>query len=57
MAKPTEFPVKKLIYLTEAQAKSVTEYRFDQRLTSDNEAIRRLIEAGLEKQPKAKARR
>ena len=42
------FPVKKLVNLTEGQARRVSEYRFDERLPSENQAVRRLIELGLE---------
>jgi len=41
------FRVKKLLSLTEDQARRVSEFRFDQRLPSENEAVRRLIELGL----------
>ncbi len=47
MSKETPFPVKKLVNLTEDQARRVSEFRFEQRLPSENEAIRRLIELGL----------
>jgi hypothetical protein len=47
MAPPLKFPVKKLVNLTDDQAAQVTEFRYDHRLPSDNEAIRRLIEMGL----------
>jgi hypothetical protein len=47
MAPDLIFPVKKLVNLTEEQAAQITEFRYDQRLPSDNEAIRRLIEMGL----------
>jgi hypothetical protein len=43
----TQYPVKKLVPLTEDLAKRVATYRFDERLPSENEAIRRLIELGL----------
>lgn len=41
------FPVKKLVNLTAPLAARVSAFRFDHRLQSENEAIRRLIEAGL----------
>lgn len=44
----TRFPVQKLIYITKRQAALVKDYRFAQRLDSDNEAIRQLIDLGLE---------
>jgi hypothetical protein len=48
MAPDLTFPVKKLVNLTNEQASQITAFRYDQRLPSDNEAIRRLIELGLE---------
>lgn len=49
MARYTEtiFPIKKVVNLTAEQAERIREYRFSERLESENEAIRRLIEAGL----------
>ena len=58
MARYTEtiYPVKKLIPLTSAMAEAISEYRHRQRISSENEAIRQLIEAGLSGQaaPKPK---
>jgi hypothetical protein len=48
MANEPLYPIKKLVYLTEGQAKRISEYRFGERVQSENEAIRRLIELGLE---------
>lgn len=48
MAKEPQFPVKKLVYLTESQAKQIADFRFEHRLQSENEAIRRLIEIALQ---------
>ena len=48
MSKETAFPVKKLIYLTDEQARMISEYRFDKRLNSENEAVRQLIDIGLD---------
>ena len=42
------FPIQKLIYMTKRQATLVKDFRFSQRLESDNEAIRQLIDLGLE---------
>jgi hypothetical protein len=42
------FPVKKLVRLTEEQERQIADFRFAQRIQSENEAIRRLIELGLE---------
>jgi hypothetical protein len=47
MARPAEFPVKKLIAITPEVAKAIEDYRFDKRLKTEAEAMRRLIEAGL----------
>ena len=49
MARYTEaiYPVKKLVPLTAEMAERIRDYRFEQRIESENEAIRRLIEAGL----------
>jgi hypothetical protein len=48
MSKEAVFPIKKLVNLTEEQAKRISDFRFDERLPSENEAIRRLVELGLE---------
>lgn len=48
MATTPSYPVKKLVNLTDEQAARISEFRFDRRLQSENEAIRRLIELGLE---------
>jgi hypothetical protein len=52
------YPVKKLVRFTETQEKRIADFRFASRLQSENEAIRRLIELGLdaaEKRQKVKA--
>jgi hypothetical protein len=41
------YTVPKLLALTPALSRAISDYRFEQRLPSENEAIRRLIEAGL----------
>lgn len=48
MTKDIVFPVKKLVNLTDEQAKRITDFRFEKRLASENEAIRVLIELGLD---------
>ena len=48
MAKPISYPVRKLVHLSEAQAERIATHRFEGRISSENEAIRRLIELGLE---------
>ena len=53
MARYTEtiYPVKKLVPLTAEMAEAIRAYRHQQRISSENEAIRRLIELGLGKAP------
>lgn len=48
MAKEPLYPVKKLVYLTDVQAKQIADFRFAHRLQSENEAIRQLVEIALE---------
>jgi hypothetical protein len=43
----TIFPFKKVVNLTAEQAQRIRDYRFAEKIDSENEAIRRLIEAGL----------
>jgi hypothetical protein len=47
MAKKPTYPAKKLIYLTDELIREISDYRFRERIQSDNEAIRRLLEIGL----------
>jgi hypothetical protein len=49
MARYTQqvYSVKKLVPLTREMAERIRDYRFTERIESENEAIRRLIEAGL----------
>jgi hypothetical protein len=47
MPPPTQFPVKKLIAITSEAAQAIGDYRFSNRIGSESEAIRRLIDAGL----------
>ena len=47
MSKKTAYPFKKLVNLTEQQAERIADYRFANRISSENEAIRQLIEYGL----------
>jgi len=49
----TTYPVKKLVNLTEEQAERISSFRYEGRIPSENEAIRRLIELGLEKAKEA----
>lgn len=48
MAAETVFPIKKLVRLTEEQEKRIADFRFSKRIQSENEAIRQLIDIGLE---------
>jgi hypothetical protein len=45
---PTTFSVKKLVAMSVEMAKAIEEYRFRVRIGSESEAIRRLIDLGLE---------
>jgi hypothetical protein len=47
MSKETVYQVKKLVNLTDELAARIADYRFGNRIASENEAIRRLIEIGL----------
>ena len=47
MAPPVLYPVKKLIAITPEAAQAIEDYRFANRLKTEAEAIRRLIDAGL----------
>ncbi|HXC11557.1 MAG TPA: hypothetical protein VNV39_01810 [Stellaceae bacterium] len=47
MAPPILFPVKKLVAITPEMARAIDAYRFDHRIKTEAEAIRRLIEQGL----------
>jgi hypothetical protein len=49
MAKSDEqvFPVKKLVRLTTDLAERIKAYRHEQRISSENEAVRQLLELGL----------
>lgn len=55
MATDVIFPVKKLVNLTVDQAGQIAEFRFAYRLKSENEAVRMLIQRGLEAEKPAKA--
>lgn len=52
MSREPIYPVKKLVNLTEEQAQQISTFRFDNRIASENEAIRRLIELGLSAGPR-----
>lgn len=48
MATETLFPVKKLLRFTEDQERRIAVYRHTNHIGTENEAIRRLIDLGLE---------
>ena len=48
MPKPPILTVKKLVALTPDMTRAIEDFRFTQRVGSESEAIRRLIELGLE---------
>jgi hypothetical protein len=48
MSKPVTFPHKKMLSFNDDMLARVSDYRFDNRINSESEAIRRLIEIGLE---------
>lgn len=47
MAKDTQYPVRKLAYFSEEMATAISDFRFKNRISSENEAIRMLIQRGL----------
>ena len=49
MPPPTLYPIKKLIAITPETAQAIEDYRFENRLKTEAEAIRRLIGTGLGK--------
>jgi len=56
MARPATHPIKKVVGFDPELLERVRNYRFEQRIESENEAIRRLIEAGLGKKAAAPSR-
>jgi len=48
MPRKPAYPVKKLLGLTEEMAERISDYRFEARINSESDAIRQLIELGLE---------
>ena len=57
MPKPKVMGSRKPVSLTPAIAKAVEDYRFAQRYNTESEAIRRLIELGLEAAKREKPER
>jgi hypothetical protein len=47
--KNIEKPIRKMVSVSAQSARAIAEYRFEHRLATESEAIRRLIEAGLQK--------
>jgi hypothetical protein len=47
--KDIENPVRRMVSLSAETAKAIEDYRFKHRITTESEAIRHLIEAGLER--------
>lgn len=47
MAKPKIMETRKLVSLPRSLSEAVEDYRFSNRIKTESEAIRRLIEAGL----------
>jgi hypothetical protein len=47
--KNIECPVRKMVTLSAATATAIGDYRFEHHIKTEAEAIRRLIEAGLER--------
>ena len=47
VARNKEFDVRKVVSLPAALAEAIDDYRFDERIKTEAEAVRRLIEAGL----------
>lgn len=48
MARSPDLSIKKLIAMTPEMARAIADFRFAARISSESEAIRRLIEIGLE---------
>ena len=54
MPRPVAFPIKKLIGFDAELWERVREYRFEARLNTESDAVRRLIEAGLKASKKSR---
>ena len=48
MAREKEMDTRKIVSLPAALAKAIEDFRFEERISTEAEAIRRLLEAGLE---------
>jgi hypothetical protein len=51
MARPKAYPIKKVVGFDPAMVERIRTFRFGQRINTENEAIRRLIELGLGNAP------
>jgi len=51
MAKEQKYPARKLAYFTNEMAQQIDDYRYANRIPSENEAIRQLIHIGLAARP------
>lgn len=51
MAKNSKFPSRKLAYFSDEMAKAIDDFRYENRIPSENEAIRQLIHTGLAARP------
>jgi hypothetical protein len=51
MARPRIYPIKKVIGFDPEMLERIRNFRFDQRIDTESDAIRQLIEAGLGKAP------
>lgn len=56
MSRAPAYPIKKLIALSEEQADRISDYRFGERIASESDAIRRLIEIALDAEDAKRAR-
>ncbi len=54
MAVNPETTIRKLVSLPRALVQAIDDYRFGERIKTESEAIRRLIELGLKAVPKPK---
>ena len=59
MAKPTEPVIRKSVSLPESMWKQIDDFQFEHRVKRDAEAVRRLLELGLEaaKKPPVRGQR
>jgi hypothetical protein len=53
MARPKTYPIKKVIGFDSEMLERIRNFRFDQRIDTESDAIRQLIETGLKASPSA----